>query len=171
MSLRLQAAAFVLTAFAIALAILLWPPRETQHEQSPIAYVPVARSNAVAPVAPISFVSDRQTSEPVMAPSTPAGRAAAAADAGQPSFSDIEVPVFVMVRGQAATVRNASSRTMDVTITASNRSTGHQASAQVALSSFQRVDLDATEFAVERGDMITVHGPPFRDREIETPDN
>ena len=88
-----------------------------------------------------------------------------------PPLPDIEVPVSVVLTGQAATLRNGSARALDLTVTASNQQTGHHASTQLTLAPFQRLNIEDDELVVEQGDVLTLHSPPFHDREIETATN
>jgi hypothetical protein len=87
------------------------------------------------------------------------------------SFSKLEVPVYVLLTpagngsGKTATLKNRSARSLDVTVTASNAATGHQASIQVTLDAFEQTSVKGTEFVVEQGDVVTVSSPPYHDRE------
>lgn len=91
-------------------------------------------------------------------------------------FSEKPVPVFVLLApaanppGEVATLRNPSARAMDVSITASNPTTGHQASAEATLAPFAEVAIDEAGFSVQKGDVLTLHSPPFADRQVDTAD-
>jgi hypothetical protein len=118
----------------------------------------------------------------------PVNPAAAAAPGAHPAgsadpelkvqpFSEKPVPVFVLLGpaanppGQVATLRNPSARPMEVSLTASNSTTGHQASVEATLAPFADVIIDEARLVVEKGDVLTLHSPPFADREVDTADD
>jgi hypothetical protein len=137
---------------------------------------PFARQDGVAGMMPAAT-----TAQPV----NPAASAAPGAHPAEPTdpeiqiqpFSEKPVPVFVVLGpaanppGQVATLRNPSSRPMDVSITASNPTTGHQASAEATLAPFADVVIDEARLVVQKGDVLTLHSPPFADRQVDTADD
>jgi quercetin dioxygenase-like cupin family protein len=68
-------------------------------------------------------------------------------------------------------LRNGSNKALDVTVTANNATTGHQSVAHVALAPFHTEQLSASQFEVEPGDHLTLHSPPFADREFDPPNH
>jgi hypothetical protein len=160
----------MLATFSVTLGLLLWHQRRA-HLQEPQTVdtetTHAADSRTTTPAMPLPR---RQTGEVPAALPRPETRPAGAAEevTKPPELTGIEVPVSVVLTGQSATLRNGSARPLDLTITASNQATGHQASAQVTLAPFQRMSIDGNEFVVEHGDLLTLHSPPFHDREIET---
>jgi hypothetical protein len=70
--------------------------------------------------------------------------------------------------GGAAVLRNVSDETLDITVMASNPATGHQASVQVTLDRFRSVKLDQLGLVIEQGDHLTLHSPPYLDREVDS---
>jgi hypothetical protein len=173
MRLRVQAIALLLATFSLTLGILLWRQRGTPQQEllsaDPQA-PPVADARTAIPAPPPTARAQGVASA---ASSTPQTRVAVAPEevAKAPPLPDIEVPVSVVLTGQAATLRNGSARALDLTVTASNQETGHHASTQVTLAPFQRLNIDGDEFVVEHGDVLTLHSPPFHDRAIETDTN
>jgi hypothetical protein len=175
MSLRVQAATLTLVTFLVTLAISLWPERRVPQQQPPIAQPSITHqpdiqaSSAAAPVLerPRAASADAPVSE--VRPT-----AAQVEEAKAQYFSTVPVPAYVVLgpapdqSGQTLTLRNSSSRPLDVSVTASNPHTGHKASAQVSLPPFSDVPIDVAQFLVEKGDLLTLHGPPFADREIDT---
>jgi hypothetical protein len=173
MRLRVQATALLLATFSLTLGVLLWRQRGAPQPEllSADAHAPpVADSRMAIPVPPPSAPEQGAASA---AASMPQSRVAVAPEevAKAPPLPDIEVPVSVVLTGQAATLRNGSARALDLTVTASNQETGHHASTQLTLAPFQRMNIDGDELVVEHGDVLTLHSPPFRDREIATETN
>jgi hypothetical protein len=172
MRLRVQATALLLATFSLTLGGLLWRQRGVPQPQllSADAHAPpVADSRMAMPVAPPTAPEQGAAA----ASSMPQFRATVAPEevAKAPPLPAIEVPVSVVLTGQAATLRNGSARALDLTVTASNQQTGHHASTQLTLAPFQRMNIEGDEFVVEQGDVLTLHSPPFHDREIETAAN
>jgi hypothetical protein len=170
---RATAPAIALATFSITLGVSLWhqhralPPDQVAAPAAPASEPVVAAPHAVASVPAV-----------VVASKSPPAVLQAVVTAGETEpaptpFATVEVPAFVLVgpptdqSGREATLRNSSPRSLDVSVTANNPTTGHQATAQVRLAPFQRLSLADTGFRVEPGDVLTLRSPPFRDREID----
>ena len=172
MRLRVQATALLLATFSLTLGGLLWRQRGASQPELLSADAPaspVADSRAI----PAPPQTAREQDVAAAASAMPQSRFAVTPEeiAKAPPLPDIEVPVSVVLTGQAATLRNGSARALDLTVTASNQQTGHHASTQLTLAPFQRLNIEGDELVVEQGDVLTLHSPPFHDREIETATN
>jgi hypothetical protein len=175
MSLRAQAATLTLVTFSVTLAILFWSARDRHPHEPLIAQPPMLRAAAFpAPSAPAPVL---ERSRPVGAgPSVAAIHPALAQndESKAQSFAQVPVPAWVVLgpatdqSGRTLTLRNSSARPLDVSVTVSNPQTGHQASAQVNLPPFADVPIEAAQLLVQKGDVLTLHGPPFGDREVDT---
>jgi hypothetical protein len=171
---RATAPAIAIATFSITLGVSLW----YQHHALPADQiaVTVAATPADAPIVhtpPLASSAIR-----VAAPDQPPIALQAVvtpkeSEAAPTSFSTVEVPAFVLVgpgtneSGRQATLRNSSPRSLQISVTANNPATGHQATAQVTLAPFQRLSLADTGFRVEPGDVLILSSPPFRDRQID----
>jgi hypothetical protein len=175
MSLRVQAATLTLVTFLVTLAISLWPERRVPQQQPPIAQSSITHQPDIQASSAAAPVLERPRAASADAPVSEARPTAAQVEEAKAQyFSTVPVPAYVVLgpapdqSGQTLTLRNSSSRPLDVSVTASNPHTGHEASAQVSLPPFSDVPIDVAQFLVEKGDLLTLHGPPFADREIDT---
>jgi hypothetical protein len=176
MSLRVQATTLTLVTFLVTLGILLWPADRRVPQQQPLIVQPAIthRVDFQAPpaVSPARERPRAASADPPVSEVRPT--VAQVEEAKAQYFSTVPVPAYVVLgpapdqSGQTLTLRNSSSRPLDVSVTASNPHTGHEASAQVNLPPFSDVPIDVAQFLVEKGDLLTLHGPPFADREIDT---
>jgi hypothetical protein len=178
---RISAIVLAIGAFSFTVGISLWQQRRAQDLPAITGTTartsqPVSRQEAGA-----GMMSAARTAQPA----GPAGATAAGVHPAEPPdpelkiqpFSEKPVPVFVVLGpaasppGQVATLRNPSARPMDVSITASNPTTGHQASAEASLAPFADVVIDEARLIVQKGDVLTLHSPPFADRQVDTADD
>jgi hypothetical protein len=175
MSLRVQAATLTLVTFLVTLGILLWPARRVPQQQPLIAQPSMTHGldfQAPSAAAPALERPRATIADPSVAEVHPT--VAQIEEAKAQYFSTVPVPAYVVLgpagdqSGQTLTLRNSSARPLDVSVTASNPHTGHEASAQVNLPPFSDVPIDAAQFLVQKGDLLTLHGPPFADRQIDT---
>ena len=166
-----------LVALSITLGVSFWYQHRMHPEDQPAATAPIVSTHT--PIASSDRIASVATGTAAPARSPSAAAQAAPSQEGEslpPPFSTVEVPASVLIgpgtdeTGREATLRNSSARLLEVSITASNTRTGHQAMAQLTLSPFQRVSLADSGVRVEPGDVLTLHSPPFRDREIDVND-
>jgi hypothetical protein len=175
MGIRVQVITLIVVTFSVTLGILLWSQRDTTPypASSPPASTPLA---AVAP--PPYAATPMPPKPPAFSSGPTLADAHAAANADDeikpPSFAQIGVPAWIIFgpstdqAGRTLTLRNSSARPLDVSVTISNSQTGHQASATAHLPPFAKVPIDEAELLVQKGDLVTLHGPPFADRQVDT---
>jgi hypothetical protein len=163
-------------AFSITLGVSFWQQRRSRPPDPVAVTVPDAHTEEPIVQAPprAAVTTGAAVVQSQSAPAAiPAAAAAAASEPPPSPFSAIEVPAFVLLgstteqSGREATLRNSSARSLEVSVTANNPRTGHQAAAQLSLAPFQRINLADAGFRVESGDVLTLSSPPFRDREID----
>ena len=105
---------------------------------------------------------------------TPAAGTRSDDDVKPPSLSQIPIPAWIVLSpaadqsGRTLTLRNSSARPLDVSVTITNSQSGHAATAQVSLPPFTDVPIDPAQLVVQKGDLLTLHGPPFADRQVDT---
>jgi hypothetical protein len=154
------------------LAISLWH-QSSKHHQDQIAVAAPTREQVV-----IASAGDSpQISQPAIPSFThlPGMRPVVSSESSDipQSFSEVEVPAFVVLdpttdqSGLHATLRNASARSLEISVTASSSRGGPRASAQVTLAPFEEKSLSEEDLLVKPGELLTLHSPPFRDRETQ----
>jgi len=155
--------------FSLACGVLLWNEGARDGDRA----APLGRQRLPAPDQRVGQPprSDFQPSAPPAAvqPTPPPG------DEGDNAadLSQTEIPVTVLSRrtapesGPVATLTNLSARALKVDVTAANAATGKQAFLQLVLAAHEHKDLSGAGLEIEKGDQVTVHGPPYRDREVQ----
>lgn len=66
----------------------------------------------------------------------------------------------------AASLRNNSDKSLDITITASNPVTGNQSSAQLTLAPHGNADLTQSGLIIGHGDDVTITSASYADRQM-----
>jgi hypothetical protein len=176
MTFRTSIALTMIGTFILAAAFLLWRQGAFVQEQKPLLQEVRAEASREAPNAQAPVYRPAETVP--QSTSIDSGPKAAkvyevSSEQESPDLSKVPVPAMVLTvpdphqpGDRNALLMSSSPETLNVSVTASNPASGTQSSVQTTISRGQTVHLSDFGLVVQPGDRITVHSPPYADREI-----
>lgn len=148
--------------FALTVGVSLWRDHRLAPAPEPTLQQPApTRAPTVAAESQAAVVNE-PTSPPVAPNPEP-----------EADLSLEPVPVFYVAIAdpndpgtRIPTLMNPSPKTLEVSVTALNTATGNQSFARVVIAHGERKNLSQLGFVAQHGDQITLHSPPYRDRQL-----
>src|SRR5579871_5931602 len=165
--------AMAVATFLVTLVVLsrqegLWPWRQSAgygEPTTPIAVTPQKKTNIWPTQITSTPAPETHPTAPAPRPSAGEPQVAATATSGSPETVPTPRPLPVSVfftkqadgsGGIAAHLRNSSSETLDLTITATNAATGKDSQVQLTVPGSANVDLIEAGVLIEHGDDIKI---------------
>jgi len=183
---RLELPAIVLLGFIATLGLWRWEQRSAAPQHARVLEHSVVPQPARAPAPPMVDRFRGTFAAGTTATSGPPPEAAVASAAVVPASlvegveglegpvdpALLDVPVLVMPHMPvdeptgSVTVVSTTNQPLSVDVSISRSQSGSGSIAHVDLGPRRRMDLASQGFTVGRGDAVTVHSPPYRDREV-----